>query len=798
MRNFLTILRRYKTSSILNILGLAVAFASLYIILVQVNYDLTYNKAIKDVERVYQMELFSDYSGKYSAWISRPMAETMISGSPVVESFGLGEVGEMGSGNDCCISRNGNLNEVKIRTGRISLAWLDVFGYEAVAGDFKELEKPNVVAISQEISTKYGLSIGDNFYMGLKADPKQMRTIGAIYKGMPIRNTDISDIDMFWNIGDEFLNLWSEWSFNYFIKLKSPSDIPTFYEHTNKKYREILAQEGKSEEEINKAVEKLKIRILPLNQSYFSTDNEGPGRSGNRTTTFTLFGIAILVVLIALINFINFFFALVPVRIRSVNTRKIFGCPASKLRMDFIIEAIGIIIISLLLGWVCVDLIKSSDIANCIAAPLNFSNNLPVLGFTFAASLIIALSGSIYPSFYITSFPAAMVIKGSFSASKNGKRLRIMLIGLQFTISIGLIITTIFFKMQHSYMMNYDMGFNKEMLMSSYIPYKIISTVEQREAFSNKLKENPQIKDLSFADGAMVAPGRMGWGRGFKGKQISLDCMPVSWDFVRFMGIEIVEGRDFTRDDEFKENGTFILNQTASKEYEITLEDKLSGHNGPTDIAGICKDFNFKPLQYGVDPFNFYVFGANGWRMPSHLYFRTTENADIPAVIEYIKNTIMAFSPDTRRDKLNVEFFDQELGRQYEGEQRLTTLISLFTALSIIISLMGVFGLVLFETQYRRKEIGLRKVHGSTIMQILGIFNLKFVKIILVCFVIAAPLSYFAVSTWLSTFAYHTPLYWWVFAIALCAILLITITIVTLRSLKAATDNPIDAIKTEG
>ncbi|MEG0517321.1 MAG: FtsX-like permease family protein, partial [Bacteroidales bacterium] len=396
------------------------------------------------------------------------------------------------------------------------------------------------------------------------------------------------------------------------------------------------------------------------------------------------------------------------------------------------------------------------------------------------------------------SFPAAMVLKGSFSASKSGKRLRMILIGLQFTISIGLIIATMFIKMQHNYMMQYNMGFNKEMLLSSYIPNKIISTVEQREAFANKLKENPQIKDLSFSDGNLIAPQRMGWGREFKDKEISLQCMPVSWDFLRFIGIEIVEGRDFSREDEFKENGTFILNQTACKEYEITLQDKLSGHNGPTEIAGICKDFNFKPLQYGITPFSFYVFGAKGWRMPQHLYLRTTQNADIPAVIEYLKNTIMDFSPDTRRDKLEVEFFDQELGRQYKSEQKLTILISLFTALSIIISLMGVFGLVLFETQYKRKEIGLRRVHGSTVGQILGIFNMKFVRIILVCFVIAAPLSYIIVDHWLSTFAYRTPIHWWVFAIALCVILLITVVIVTLRSLKAATDNPIDAIRTEG
>ncbi|MEF9930763.1 MAG: FtsX-like permease family protein [Bacteroidales bacterium] len=797
MRNFITILRKYKTSSILNILGLAVAFASLYIILVQVNYDLTYNKEIKNCERVYQFEVFDTHDNLYTTWISRPLAESLIKGCPSVESFGMGDIGNL-SGSDCCIEQNGSIKEISLAGTSVSMQWIDVFGYEVVSGSLKKLEEPKTAAILESTAKKYGLNIGDSFYWGLKPNPEKMNTIVAIFKDFPKKNTDLSNIEVITKVDDNSLNDWSEWSFNYFVKLKSPLGISSFYENVNNKYRELLKQNGVSEEEISKELEKVKVRILPISETYFSTDSRGVGRSGNKATTYTLLAIAILVVVIALINFINFFFALVPIRIRYVNTRKIFGCSATRLRLSFVFEAIGIIIISLFVAWACVDIVRSSSLANYISASLDFKYNIFVLGLTILVALFIALLGSIYPSFYITSFPTAMVIKGSFAATKNGQRLRIALIGLQFIISIGLIISTMLIKLQHSYMMNYDMGFNKEMLLSSYIPNKIVSTVEQREAFSNKLKENPQIKDMAYSDGVLVSPQRMGWGRSFKEQKISLQCMPVSWDFLKFMGIDIVEGRNFTREDEFKENGTFILNKKAGKEYGITLQDKLSGHAEPTEIAGFCEDFNFKPLQYGVEAFSFYVFGKNAWRMPNHLYLRTTKNADIPAVIEYLKNTIMAFSPESRRDKLEVVFFDKELGQQYQSEQKLTILVTLFTVLSIIISLMGVFGLVLFETQYRRREIGLRRVHGSTIMQILALFNAKFVKIIIVCFIISAPLSYLVIDRWLESFAYRTPIYWWVFAIALITVLLITIILVTLRSLKAATDNPIDAIRTEG
>ncbi|MDD3201694.1 MAG: FtsX-like permease family protein, partial [Bacteroidales bacterium] len=163
----------------------------------------------------------------------------------------------------------------------------------------------------------------------------------------------------------------------------------------------------------------------------------------------------------------------------------------------------------------------------------------------------------------------------------------------------------------------------------------------------------------------------------------------------------------------------------------------------------------------------------------------------------YVKDVIVEFDPSLNRSKIDIIFFEEELGAQYKKEKQLTTLVTLFTLLSVIISLMGVFGLVMFETQYRRREIGLRRVHGASVGRILAMFNVKFIRIVLICFVIACPVSYFVMDSYLSKFAYRVPLYWWVFALALVVVLLITVAVVTLRSLKAATENPVNSIKTE-
>ena len=392
--------------------------------------------------------------------------------------------------------------------------------------------------------------------------------------------------------------------------------------------------------------------------------------------------------------------------------------------------------------------------------------------------------------------PPAFVIKGSFGNSASGRRLRYVLLGFQFVISIALITCSIFIKVQHSYMMSYDMGFDKSHLLTTNIPTSINKEYSSRETFEGMLKENPMIADVTFGDGNIVQQSRMGWGRGFKGEQVNFQCYPVSYDFLRFMGIEITEGRDFMADDERTE-GTFIFNEAARKEFDIQLGDKMHGHRGEAPIVGFCEDFKFRPLQYGVSPFAFYVFGANGWRGYKHLYVRTTPQADIAAVKKHVADCIVKMDTSAKAEDIIIDSFDKELGAQYDKEQELTKLITIFSLLSIVISLLGVFGLVYFETQYRRREIALRRVHGAQISEILRMFVVQYAKMVLVAFVVALPISILIMMRWLQTFAYHTPLHWWVFLIALAIVLAVTSLIVLARSWRAAKEDPVNALYKE-
>ena len=265
------------------------------------------------------------------------------------------------------------------------------------------------------------------------------------------------------------------------------------------------------------------------------------------------------------------------------------------------------------------------------------------------------------------------------------------------------------------------------------------------------------------------------------------------------MGVEVVEGRDFLPSDE-KGDGAIILNEYAKRKYNLSLEDKIAWNGKATPTTGFCRDFHFEPLHYESEAFAFYICDSeiqNRYFVTPHLTVRTIENADIKSVFDAIRTTTDKILPDYGGNKVKINFFDEELGENYEKEQQLATTISLFTLLAIIISLMGVLGLVIFETQYRRKEIGIRRVNGATVREILLMFNRKFVVIVAICFIIAAPISYFITDYYYSTFAYRAPIHWWVFVVALLAVLFVTTLVVTLATFRTASANPVEALRTE-
>lgn len=806
-RNFLTTLRRYKISSLLNVIGLTLAFTAFYVIMTQVWWELGYNRSLHEADRIYLVENEDWYEpGKWSSWLNRPVPERVIASTAGVEVGGC-MWGGFGSGT-CWTSNEPSFgyNKFSASCGSVSLPFLDVFAFRSVEGDVHDIGKPKSVIVSREAAERMRVGVGSLIWVDTdEPQPDGAMEVVAVFEDFP-DNSLLGECEVVKNLGETNLYTTSEWSFNYFVKFRPGADPDEFARQWTNVNQEMQREAAEKRAAAGDAADDddesgiYGVRLSPVSDLYFESDSQAPCRQGSVVTTYTLLGIAVLVIVLAFINFVNFFFALVPVRIRTVNTFKVFGAPASSLRFNFVFEAFGLVLIALLAAWYVSFALQGTEFASYISASLALSQNLEVVGLVAVVAFVMALAASLYPAWYITSFAPALVVKGSFGGTRSGRRLRTLLLGVQFFISIGLIIATSFIRLQHDYMMHYDMGFDKENLLAVRLSER---GAVSYDALRQKLLSDPQVKDVTGATSRLVSVGRMGWGREFKGRQVAFQSYVVQPDFLRVMGIPITDGRDFLESDFDKELGTMIFNEAARREFEMQVGDRINGFVSPDEqIVGFCADFNFKPLQYGVSPFCFYLLPKkiqqeNYWHLPHVVYVRMTPGADIAAVTAHIRRCIAEVDPRTEPGDIVVRVFDEELGLEYDNERKLTAIVGLFALLTVVIALMGVFGLVLFETQHRRREIAVRRVMGASRGEILAMFNRRYVMLVAVCFVLAVPVSIWAVRHWLAGFAYAVPLYWWVFALALAGVLAVTALTVTVRSWRAVNENPAESVKSE-
>jgi len=807
IRNFLTLLRRYTTSSVLNIVGMAVAFAAVYLIAVQVKFDLSYNRVIPNSERIYRLEYpgWDNEMNRWEIWWNRQYPDKLAAICPEVEAAGSIDVMPHSRYQDeYSIKRNATIENFTISVAGAEPEGLAVFPFEMLAGRLEDLKTEDDLIISESTAKRFNLSVGDGLYYGRGAQNGAIRTVVAIYKDFP-KPSSISMPMGYVLLEPQEQTSENDWQDTYYIRLQKGTDV----EEIEQRMAQFVVDEGRknglSEEELKLEMARVTPRLTPINELYFIDDAPVEGYRGSRTTTYTLIAIAVLILVISFINFVNFFFALIPSRIRAVNNYKIFGAPTAKLRLNFLVETVGLILVSLFGAAVIVVLFADTPLKEYISTSVAIDENWLLAGAIALGVILFGVVVSLYPAWYITKFSPAFVIKGDFAASRAGRILRYTLVGVQYTISIALIICSIFVYRQHQYMLSCNMGFDRENLLSVEVPWEAVNPdVEgyqldytKRDILLDRLTQNPQIKGVAFGDIQLVSNAEGAWSRPLDGGDpVSFMIHGVSWNFLKVMGIEIVEGRDFLPSDEDTDTGAMIFNQTSVEKYGLTLESKIPGHVHSlyANIVGFCKDFNFKSANWNIEPFAFIVHGHYGWSMPRHTYIRTVAGADIAEVRKFVFDTLMEIAPNADPEKIKIQFFEQELELLYQVEDKLSTLVTLFSFLSIVISIIGVFGLVLFETQYRRREIGIRRVHGASVGGILQMFNRKYLYIVAACSAVAIPVSYYIIDQWMQQYVYRTPMSWWVYALAVGVILLITIVTVSLRSWSAANENPTQSI----
>ena len=793
IKNFITLLRRYTTSSLLNVVGMSVAFAAIYLIMVQVKYDFSYDKVIPNSENIYRLEIPNWWQeGKYMHTWNRQLPDDICAGIPEIEAGGTIETYAW-SGNNYSIKRNHTIDNLKIKTVEAELEGLEVFQFEFVEGGLENFTISSMI-ISEETAEKFDLKVGDVLTVGRGLESDKTCDIVGVFKNFP-KPSNLAICEGWVCMEPQEDSDPSEWGYPYYVRLNEDATPVDIESKLRSQMVEYFLNMGNTYEDVESEIKRFTPRLNPLPAIYFDELSYSP-RQGNLSTTYSLIAIALLILVISFINFINFFFALIPVRIKAINTYKVFGAPTSKLRLNIIFETLGLTILSILGAMVIVFTFAQTPLSEYISASVSLKENWQLALTMILFLMIFAFVISLYPAFYITKFNPSLVLKGSFQATKSGKILRYSLVGIQYVISISLIICSLFIQKQHKYMLHYEMGFNDEQLYSINVPRAILGyggdlDYTGRDAFTDKLMQNPNIVDVAYGDGFIVSQGFMGWNRYYNNQSITFSVFPVSWNFLQMMGVKVEDGRDFMPSDEHLEGGAFIFNREAADRFGINIDTKMGGHaDTPTPVVGICENFNFKPLQYEIEPFAFLVFGSNGWRHPNEAHIRAAAGTDYKELNKYVKSIIEEFDPNADMEICELKFIDEQLALQYQTEDKLSTLVTMFSLLSIIISIIGVFGLVLFETQYKRREIGIRRIHGASAMGILKMFNKKYLYIVAICSAVAIPISYYIIDRWMQQFVYRTEMSVWVYVVAVLTITIITVATVSLRSWKAANENP--------
>lgn len=772
IRNFWMTLSRYKLASTLNILSLAIAFAVFIVIMSQLYWEWSFNKSIKDSDRV-NILLFDLYGeGNFANNLSRPVGEMIGKSSSMIEDYAVyftyfrkntKEIGEY--------------KNVHQGIFHISPNFIDVFSMETIDGDLKRITEANKAIVPKSIADIYfknKSAVGETF---IDENDKLWEIVG-VYKDF----TDNSSIQntILINAGDFMLNDRSEWSSTYFYKLIKNASLATLEQDIIK-----IALENEYKEEDVKGLTK----FTSLDKLYF---NGGFGPNGNLTLSILMLSVAILIIFIASINYINLFVALAPIRIRSVNITKVFGTSNLVVQRNIIFESIGIALIGFMLSLPIVQLISDSDISSFTSKSLQIKDNLNLILYSGSIAILLGVFAGLLPATYITSFSPALVLKGSFGRSTSGRKLRVSLTSFQFIISIVLTITSIFIMLQNSHMKDFDYGFNRDRLINTQLNGGIINKTDE---LSNELLKNTDIEAISYSDNSILEFG-MGWGRNHNGEQINFLSLPVSWNYPEMMGLELIEGRFFIEEDATKPGGTAIFNEATAKKYNFKVGDRFNGHTGKhkAEIVGIVKDFYYRSLKEEIKPMCLYEFGSDGWRKPSYANIRIDNNANLQETSNYIIHTIKKLSPNTNLHYINIQPIDANIENLYYKEAKMSKVINLFSVISIIISLLGLFGIIVFETQYRKREVALRKINGASIAQILLLFGAQTIKVLAISSMIAIPIAWYIVDMWLNTYVQHIPIHWWVFALAILIVLTIVIGVVISQTYKAASEDPVKNI----
>lgn len=791
IRNLLYLFKRFKTAVVLNLFGLAIAFAAFLLIVMQVDYEMNYDAMHSKSGRTFRLEA-NHGEFEHNAIHCLMFSDAFVNSSAHITDYSY-RYPFYGGERYCQIDEVDDQGEAKVFKENFQLCLpniSDVFDFHMKEGSVECLSIPGSVLIPESVAKRLfdkQSAIGKRIRMsgssGWQPVSTTILTIGGVYKDFPGNTTVQNRIYVPMDQLDLLKSSWQMYANEIYVTLDDPRNKEEVLDHFNKTFDFAKSQMGSAQE--------IALRLTPLKDVYYTHDTTFDfNPKGHRETNYVLLGIAFLILFIAGINFTNLTTSLIPLRLKTINTHRVLGCSIYKLRAISLIESIVICLISYILALFIVNDLSYTPIADWVDADIRLSQYKGLILLTALIAILTGCLAGLYPAIRSTSYAPALVLKGSFGLSPKGKKVRVALIGFQYTVSIALIIVTLFMGLQNHFMTSSEqLGFNKDQVAIVNLTPEIYA--KHKPQYIQKLKDYPGIEDVAFSVYELSKEDDMidlEYAR-HEDKDVFFKVFYASEIFLSVMDIQVEEGRDFTREDSNKAQSDYIINPAAERDFHLHPGDRFNDRT----VLGVSKDFRFNSCRIASSPF---VFALNNDIPNPKLvsYIRFNSKTNLQEAVAHVRETLKEIDPTF---PFEISFYNTILNNLYQKEQTLGKLISLFGIMAILISIVGVFGLVLFETQYRRKEIGIRKINGATTGQILLMFNKTYIRIVSVCFIISIPIAWMGTQQWLENFAYKTPLHLWVFIVAFLIILSVTIGTVTFRNWQAANENPVNSVKSE-
>ena len=773
-------LTRHKGYSLINITGLAIGMACCILILLWVQDELSFDRFHKNADnicRVIQDINFSDHSTTW-AITQGPLGPSLKEDFPEIENF----TRITGQRFRLTYQENSFDEILGMADGSI----FEMFTFPLIEGDPETaLSDPNSIVLTEEMAKKY---FGDEHPIGkvLKADDRYDFLVTGILEDFPLNSHFRYDFLIPFIFGRELkytVDNWRNSQFSTYVEIQK--GIP--YKEVVQKISGYLYEKPTIEKDA-------KLNLQPLARIYLYSNYEFDRPHGDITyvTIFSL--IALFILLIACINFMNLTTARSANRAREVGLRKVAGAYRRDLVRQFFGESILLAFIAFIFAVGIVYLLLSA-FNELAAKELSFgiSGNIPTLLALVGIAILTGIIAGSYPALFLSAFQPADVLKGTFFSGSRGSTFRKVLVVLQFSLTILLIVCTTIVYNQMNFMRNRKLGYNKE-----YLVYAVLrrDMRQQFDVVKEELLKNPNILAVTSSgtiptSGYNFSNSLWRWEGQNPDEEILIRASFIDYNYFETFGMEIIEGRSYSKQYSTDPTEALIVNEEAVivMGMESPIGKQLGIGDNQAKIIGVVKNYHFRSMKQKIEPLILILNPHNCWAL-----FARLNSEDVSKTIGHMENVWGQFVPGY---PFTYRFMDEAIDNLYRSEQQIGTLFRYFSILAIFISCLGLFGLASFMAEQRTKEIGIRKVLGATVSNILLLLSKEFAKWVLIANVIAWPFAYYAMNKWLQGYAYRINIAVWSFILAAVLALAIALFTVSYQAVRAATANPADALRYE-